>query len=158
MTELWGQGLQVLRTEEGGMVEMDRGRREVGGLGRGLSAWGRGRWDGALSSHLLEISPSLRPHPHTPPAWLATPPQLAGKRSQPYPPHKPIAYRCSRERGGGLKGERVERGCREGKLKEGGEIQGRERGRCCGQVRKPVKMGRQLEREKRHKNRSPPLL
>lgn len=83
MTELWGQGLQVLRTEEGGMVEMDRGR-----------------WDGALSSHLLEISPSLRPHPHTPPARLATPPQLAGKRSQPYPPHKPIAYRCSRERGG----------------------------------------------------------
>lgn len=73
------------------MVEIDRGRRKVWGLGRELSGWGRGRWDGALSFHLLEISPSFRPHP----------PQLAGKSSQPYPPlHKPIAYRCSRKGGG----------------------------------------------------------
>ena len=91
------------------MVEIDRGRRKVWGLGGEPSGWGRGRWDGALSFHLLEISPSFRPHP----------PQLAGKSSQPYPPSTSRLLTDVLGKGGGLREGRVERGCREGKLKEG---------------------------------------
>lgn len=121
-------------------MEIDLGRREMG-FGRWLSGWGRERWDGALSFHLREINPFFRPPPHSQPAraQLATPPQLVGKRSQPYPPPQADCLQMCQERGGvgrSLGGW----GCREGKLKKGGEIHGSERGRHCGHMRKPVKM------------------
>lgn len=59
-----------------------------------------------------------------------------------------------------MKGEREDRGCREGKLKQGGR--GSWKGeRSCGQVGKPVKMResrRQIERERGNERGSYSLL